>query len=157
MLNRRSGAMLVAALVLAGCATPTPTRPVRQAQPNDATIYIYRPSSLALGARDAYISVNGLEVAPLANGSYFVLRVPEGAYVIEQKWAWDIQMGKAPLKLPALELKKQQKRYLRFSTEAGRRYVYNGISLDYGIEEVSETIALSETGAGQLKQVGAAP
>lgn len=77
-------APLLAASVMGGCAAPPPSaRPIelRQAASDASIIHVLRPTSDAVGSRDAPIlQIDGRAVAVLGFGSHAVVDLPPGRH-----------------------------------------------------------------------------
>jgi len=116
-MNFRQLFIVVCVVLLSGCVA---TGPIYQNAPDpkesDALIYIYRPSSFAGGARDAYFYVNDVNIADISSEGYTWFHVPAGEYVLKQKWPVDVAFGKT-IEAKVKWLPKQ-KYYYRLSTGA---------------------------------------
>lgn len=81
------GAVLCAALILAGCASGPNYRPETAPAADRALVYIYRPQAMPLWMRTAAISINGKSIGNLPSGSYLTVELAVGEYEIVQSWS----------------------------------------------------------------------
>ncbi len=72
--------------LLSGCATLGPAyKPESQSQADKATIYVYREASLFGGGMTYMVSANGVPIASLPAGGYFVYHAPPGKVQLSAK------------------------------------------------------------------------
>ena len=76
------GPLLMATTLLSGCATlpksATPYTPDTTATPGTATIYLYRSGGFVGGALSPNIAANGVPLADLPAGGYFIYHALPG-------------------------------------------------------------------------------
>jgi len=88
----------IAALALAGLTGCAAIGPEYQAAPapgpDEALVYVYRTNSQALGARDAYLYVDEINIADISRSGYTWFHVPAGRHKLVQKWPIDVSASK---------------------------------------------------------------
>jgi hypothetical protein len=72
-------ALVLTGFLVSGCATLGPAFKPEQSLPSDkGTVYIYRESKMIGGAVSYTVSANGMPLAKLSSGSYFVYHAVPG-------------------------------------------------------------------------------
>ncbi len=80
---------------LLGCASSGVTyRDAPAGDSNAATLYIYRPQTLLLGAYDARLAIDGENTIKLSDGAYTYVRVSEGCHHIQLSWPYGANFGR---------------------------------------------------------------
>jgi hypothetical protein len=138
-------------VALTGC---TATGPIFQeaasAPEGKGLVYLYRPSSLVLGARSAKFFVSGQKIAELKTNGYTAVYLPEGRHVIQQRWAdkeypalmANIVGPTKPVEVP-IDVKAGDTHYIRLTTSPGP-YTYGAVTVAWGIEQVSPAFGSKE-------------
>ncbi len=79
---------LLASICLAGLTVAAVGQTVDQAAPDNrdrATVYVYRPGQYAAKLRKLTVLTNGVELARVQNGRFFVVKLPPGEYAFSDK------------------------------------------------------------------------
>lgn len=85
--------VLIFTLIVGCAAAPGPNFEPLVDKPNEAVLYVYRPSKMRGSGTYPHIYVDGIEKSPLKNGGYIALYLPPGEHVILSKgkdWKWDL-------------------------------------------------------------------
>jgi hypothetical protein len=108
--------MLVIAL-LSGCAAIGPDySPAPPPAADQALVYIYRIDNMALGGRDAYFYVDGVNVADLSRNGYTWFHVKAGTHGLKQAWPFDMSRRMQPL-IGAFDWKPGRTYFYRFEAD----------------------------------------
>lgn len=131
-------------LMLSGCSATGPQFSDAQAAPNEALVYVYRPSAGTLRARTAIIEAAPHASVRLSNNGHVLLRLPPGPQRFSQVWApWlaDSMPNDRPIS-QQLDLQPGQRYFLRLS--AWNRKDEKLIVIRWQLEEVPAAQALEE-------------
>ena len=119
-MHLRQALVTLVVAFLAGC---TATGPAYQAAPaperDQALLYIYRPESMALGARTASFRIGGVHLGELLSGGYTRVYLKPGYYKVAQEWnawAFDMQNMSRTLEI-GIEIEPGETGYVEFNTE----------------------------------------
>src|SRR5262249_5551384 len=104
-----------------------------QALPDAAQILLYRPSDVSLGAKEAVVRIDGVEVATLSQSDYKVVTLPPGPKEMAVSGGW--RSGESIVRFEAK--KGQVDRFaIRLRTELkGKNFAIGGASLQIVKEE----------------------
>lgn len=140
--TRRLFTLAVISFTLAGCAATGPVyQPAPQPGADQALVYIYRPNNFALGGRDAYFYVDGINVADLSRDGYTWFHVPAGPHTLMQKWPVDVStFGKLE---KSVNWQPGQTYHYQFVTDVGSGGV-SGVVVKWTFSEVSAETARQE-------------
>jgi len=88
-------ALPLAALSLCGCTASGPLYQDAPTPPEGkALVYIYREATKTFSWRQAWFSVDNVEVGELYNQGYMWAYVPAGVHILKQEWPRDITHGR---------------------------------------------------------------
>ena len=142
-------ALFSVGLALSGCSATGPVFKEAETAPiGKALIYIYRPSSFALAARDAHFFVDNEELIHLSNSGYTHTYLSEGRHKIMQRWNESTITGvlfgvSAKTTEIPLDVKAGEVYFVRFTTGVGDP-VYNAVNLAWQLQQVSPEAAAAE-------------
>lgn len=127
---------------IAGCAA---TGPVYVDAPlpkgSDALVYIYRPSNLLWGARNAYFYVNDVNIVDLSSNGYTWFHIPAGEYSFKQKWSADIRFWRKNIVIP-VKWAPRERIYYRLVVSSD--YGFPIMTFRWNVTQVPEVQALEE-------------
>jgi Protein of unknown function (DUF2846) len=146
----KSHIAMFAALLLSACAASGPdfsTAPAPIPESKQSLVYIYRPDTFALGGRDAYFYVDGINISDLSRNGYTWFAAPAGKHVLTQKWPIDISITDK-LDLP-VNWEPGKTYYYRFTTTATTGYP--GLTIHWQFGRVTQEVALEEIQTTKLQ------
>ena len=128
--------------LITGCAATGPSyvdAPLPKG--TDALIHIYRPHNIMWSGRDAYFSVNDINIADLSSNGYTWFHVPAGDFSLKHRWPVDITYGMKDIVMP-VKWAPDQKYYYRLDLWASGS---SGMTkYEWRIVNVPEAQALQE-------------
>ncbi len=107
-----------------------------------ATVYIYRPKKYVGGALEPSIFCDGVELAKMDNGRYFVIKLPAGKHVVhmtDPKKGYELNMGAG------------QTYYFRVGIEAGMFKGSGKILLEANEKGASEVKKIKPLGTDKIR------
>lgn len=162
MQRRRLLSAFLSSFALAACAGSGPLfSPITDRSDGRAIVYVYRPSSLALGILTALIDVEGRQVAILENGEYVALRLSPGSYWLQQRWKagrfGDKRLEGRPVAVQVV-LGAGEERFLRLSSINATRTA--GVEVthraEWNLQLVQASVALVEIARCRLGRLESA-
>lgn len=157
-MNRRLFLSVLVAL-LSGCAATGPVyKPVQDADPGNALVYVFRGAGFAMGGRTAYFYVNDVNVFDLDQGGYSWVSLPPGNYKLKQGWPIDVMAKPTELDL---EARAGETLYFSFQTgtcKAGFREIcvqwqFRGLPAGEGRSAIADKRFQPNFGAAKLKSM----
>ncbi|HZP59148.1 MAG TPA: TonB family protein [Opitutaceae bacterium] len=132
-------------ILLVGCSATGPAFVAEQAlRPNEAVIYIYRPSAMTARARTATIEMDGKLIGQLDNNGYIVIHALPGKHRITESWAaWvgDLSALQRPIEV-LIDAESGMKYYVRLSSRS--ELGGGGVTLQWSLSEMPAEPAAAE-------------
>ena len=118
-----AGFILIASLMLTGCASGPKFTAAPQPAPGKALVYVYRNSSIVGAAGYDKVYVNDDYLADIRSGGYASCEVSPGSvpFYVTPRVVWGVALGMALL----TNFQKKQYEKLRIDVEAGKSYYVN--------------------------------
>lgn len=118
-----AGILVLASLMLTGCASGPKYTAAPQPAPGKALVYVYRKSSIVGAAGYDKTYVNDDYLADIRSGGYASCEVPPGsvAFYVTPRVVWGVALDIALL----TNFQKKQYEKLRIDVESGKTYYVN--------------------------------